>query len=71
MYSIACPCAVSDVLLFHRSFSSSVNVKGSSGTIEFDHENRELGLVVQKDSADEQSQQKDVKALSGGEKSFT
>ena len=52
-------------------FLPIVNVKGSSGTIVFDHENRELNLIVQKDSNNEQSQQKDVKALSGGERSFT
>ena len=52
-------------------FLPIVNVKGSSGTIGFDHNNRELKLVVQKDSNDEQSQQTDVKALSGGERSFT
>lgn len=53
------------------SHNTLVNIKGSSGSVEFDHENQELDLVVQKDSFDENSQQKDVKALSGGEKSFT
>lgn len=48
-----------------------VNMKSSSGCIEFDHEDKKLHLIVQKDSNDEQSQQKDVKALSGGERSFT
>lgn len=50
---------------------SIVNVKGSSGCVEIDHENEQLRLIVQKDSSNEQSQQKDVKALSGGERSFT
>jgi chromosome segregation ATPase len=49
----------------------AVNIKGSSGTIEFDHANGVLDLIVQKDSTNENSQQKDVKALSGGERSFT
>lgn len=52
-------------------FDETLNIKGSSGAVTFDHENKELDLVVQKDSFDENSQQKDVKALSGGEKSFT
>jgi chromosome segregation ATPase len=51
--------------------SFAVNIKGSSGTIEFDHESCTLDLIVQKDSGNENSQQKDVKALSGGERSFT
>lgn len=51
--------------------ATAVNIKGSSGTIEFDHANGVLDLIVQKDAADENSQQKDVKALSGGERSFT
>ena len=48
-----------------------MNIKGSSGTIMFDHDNKSLDLIVQKDSNNNQSQQKDVKALSGGERSFT
>ncbi|KAG7347822.1 RecF/RecN/SMC N terminal domain containing protein [Nitzschia inconspicua] len=52
-------------------FDETLNIKGSSGTIEFDHANGSLDLIVQKDSANENSQQKDVKALSGGERSFT
>lgn len=50
---------------------SIVNIKSSSGCVEFDHELERLDLIVQKDGKDEQSQQKDVKALSGGERSFT
>jgi hypothetical protein len=53
------------------SISLLVDIKGSSGTIDFDHANGTLDLIVQKDSANENSQQKDVKALSGGERSFT
>lgn len=58
---------------FHTNtkFDEMLNIKGSSGTVGFDHENGELNLNVQKDSFDEKSQQRDVKALSGGEKSFT
>lgn len=49
----------------------SVNIKGSSGGVEFDHDDHTLDLIVQKDSRNDQSQQDDVKALSGGERSYT
>jgi len=52
-------------------FDQMLNKRGSSGELEFDHENRTLNLTVQKDNTDEMSQTKDVKALSGGERSFT
>jgi len=52
-------------------FNETLNIKSSSGCVEFDHELERLDLIVQKDGKDEQSQQKDVKALSGGERSFT
>ena len=52
-------------------FDRILNLKGSSGELDFRHKERTLQLVVQKDSADSNSQQKDVKALSGGERSFT
>lgn len=51
-------------------FDEILNLKGSSGTVEYNHEEQTLNLVVQKDSADQNSQQSDVKALSGGERSF-
>ena len=47
-----------------------LNKKGSSGVVDFDHKSKTLGLIVQKDS-NEASQTSDVKALSGGERSFT
>jgi len=53
------------------TFDEMLNKKGSSGQIEFLHEDRRLKLVVQKDNTNEMSQTKDVKALSGGERSFT
>jgi len=52
------------------TFGEMLNKKGSSGLVEFDHKNKSLGLTVQKDS-NEASQTSDVKALSGGERSFT
>mmetsp|Transcript_11008 Transcript_11008/g.16946 ORF Transcript_11008/g.16946 Transcript_11008/m.16946 type:complete len:1170 (-) Transcript_11008:71-3580(-) len=54
-----------------NTFDEILNLKGSSGTLEFDHGDKTLNLVVQKDNTDEGSQNKDVKALSGGERSFT
>ncbi len=51
-------------------FDEVLNKKGSSGTVEFDHDSGTLELIVQKDSADANSQQKDTKALSGGERSY-
>ena len=55
----------------NNSFDEILNKKGSSGVIEFDHKKKQLNLVVQKDNRDEKSQTNDVKALSGGERSFT
>lgn len=52
-------------------FNEILHIKGSSGAVEFDHEDHELNLIVQKDARDENSQQADVKALSGGERSYT
>lgn len=55
----------------NNSFDEMLNKKGSSGELEFDHEGHSLNLIVQKDNKNETSQTKDVKALSGGERSFT
>ena len=52
-------------------FNEILNLRGSSGTLDFNHTEEKLDLVVQKDSGDTNSQQRDVKALSGGERSFT
>lgn len=52
-------------------FDEILNKKGSSGTLEFDHNDGTLNLAVQKDADNQMSQTKDVKALSGGERSFT
>jgi chromosome segregation ATPase len=54
-----------------NTFDDMLNKKGSSGEIVFDHENKTLNLVVQKDNANANTQTNDVKALSGGERSFT
>lgn len=48
-----------------------MNRKGSSGTVGFNHKEKTLDLIVQKDNQDENSQTADVKALSGGERSYT
>ena len=55
----------------NNTFDKILNKKGSSGFIEYDHRNQELNLVVQKDNRDAMTQTNDVKALSGGERSFT
>ncbi|KAL7539962.1 hypothetical protein ACHAWF_012462 [Thalassiosira exigua] len=53
-------------------FDEFLNKKGSTGEVEFDHESKKLDLLVQKDCTDEHSSQtKDVKALSGDERSYT
>jgi len=51
-------------------FDEFLNKKGSAGEVDFNHETHELNLIVQKDNMDGKSQTKDVKALSGGERSF-
>mmetsp|Transcript_41102 Transcript_41102/g.46704 ORF Transcript_41102/g.46704 Transcript_41102/m.46704 type:complete len:1174 (+) Transcript_41102:96-3617(+) len=53
------------------TFDDILNLKGSSGSLEFDHNEKTLNLVVQKDNTNENSQNRDLKALSGGERSFT
>ena len=58
-------------MLTNHTFDEILNKKGSSGEIDFDHKQQRLNLVVQKDNMNEASQTKDVKALSGGERSFT
>jgi chromosome segregation ATPase len=53
-----------------RKFDEILNLKGSCGDLNFDDKNETLEVVVQKDSMDANSQQKDVNALSGGERSY-
>jgi chromosome segregation ATPase len=55
----------------NNTFDELLNRKGSSGHIAFDSKNRTLNLTVQKDNKDSSTKTNDVKALSGGEKSFT
>lgn len=55
----------------NETFNDILNRKGSSGELEFDHQDGTLDLNVQKDSTQENTQTNDVKALSGGERSFT
>jgi chromosome segregation ATPase len=47
----------------NETFDEMLNKKGSSGQIEFNHTDKQLNLVVQKDNTDEMSQTNDVKAL--------
>ena len=53
-----------------HTFDEILQLKGSSGGLDFDHKSKSLNLVVQKDNSNEMSQTRDVKALSGGERSF-
>ena len=53
------------------TFDEILNRKGSAGSLDFDHDDGTLNLVVQKEADNAASQTSDVKALSGGERSFT
>lgn len=55
----------------NTGFDEFLSKKKATGEVEFDHDRGQLNLIVQKDRNDESSQTKDVKALSGGERSFT
>jgi Chromosome segregation ATPases len=54
-----------------QNFDEFLNKKGSSGQIKFNDKEKTLDVIVQKDNRDKHSQTADVKALSGGERSFT
>lgn len=58
-------------IMTNSNFDEILNRKGSSGAIKFSHKKKALDLIVQKDNQDEMSQTADVKALSGGERSYT
>lgn len=45
--------------------------RGSAGDLKFDSKGKELHLEVQKDKEDDTTRSKNVKELSGGERSFT
>ncbi|CAB9514637.1 of chromosomes protein 6 [Seminavis robusta] len=55
----------------HERFDSILHLNNASGSLEFDDDKKQLNLVVQKSAKDPNSQTKDVKSLSGGERSFT
>jgi structural maintenance of chromosomes protein 6 len=55
----------------NTGFDAILNKKGSSGQLTFNHKEKTLDLMVQKDNTNEGSQTADVKALSGGERSYT
>ena len=59
------------VTMTNETFNDILNRKGSSGELNFSHNDGTLDLSVQKDSEQESTQTDDVKALSGGERSFT
>jgi chromosome segregation ATPase len=51
-------------------FNEMLRLNNYSGGLEFDDENKKLDLIVQK-GANSDSKTKDVKGLSGGERSYT
>ena len=55
----------------NNTFDEQLNRKGSSGQVEFDHKEKKLHLCVQKEAMNDLTQTRDVKALSGGERSYT
>ncbi len=55
--------------LTNVSFDQLLGRKGQAGCLNFDHRDKTLDLIVQKD-ADQASQTSDVKLLSGGERSY-
>lgn len=52
-------------------FSEMLDLNKYSGDLEFNHDNKSLDLSVQKGGGSQAGASKDVKALSGGERSFT
>lgn len=54
-----------------QAFDRVLQHKGQSGTLIFNQKTRELGIEVQKDARDETTTSKNVKELSGGERSYT
>ena len=54
-----------------QAFDRVLQHKGQSGTLTFNHKTRELSIEVQKDAKDESTTSKNVKELSGGERSYT
>jgi chromosome segregation ATPase len=54
-----------------QAFDRVLQHKGQSGTLTFNQRTRELGIEVQKDARDESTTSKNVKELSGGERSYT
>ena len=53
-----------------QAFDRVLQHKGQSGTLNFNHKSKELGIEVQKDARDETTTSKNVKELSGGERSY-
>jgi len=53
-----------------QAFDRVLQHKGQSGTLSFNHKTKELGIEVQKDARDETTTSKNVRELSGGERSY-
>ncbi len=54
-----------------QAFDNVLQHKGQSGHLGFDIKNRDLNISVQKDNKDETTTSRNVKELSGGERSYT
>lgn len=54
-----------------KKFNYYLNQKGFSGTAKFDHKEKTLTLISQTDSNNKLTQSKDMRQLSGGERSYT
>jgi chromosome segregation ATPase len=61
----------SNVQIVKRAFDVYLNKKGCSGSLRFDHKEKMLFIKTQMDNEDEGTKVKDVRQLSGGERSYT
>lgn len=61
----------SNETIIRKHFDLYLQKKGFAGTVEFDHELRLLKLICQTDCENETTRAKDVRQLSGGERSYT
>lgn len=52
-------------------FSNLINSRDYNGTLKFDHINQKLEIIVHPQKAKDASDARDLKSLSGGERSFS
>jgi chromosome segregation ATPase len=58
-------------LLCAMKFDAYLRVRQYNGHLKFDHNNQVLDIVINPSTSDEDSKSKDLKSLSGGERSFS